>query len=64
MSSRGGKTWTTWTRSLLHNVTRTTIARWIYLGLREQREDQSFRELIDTIDRRISRSVRNNLTTL
>ena len=41
----------------------TTIARWIYLGLRKQREDQSFRELIDTLDRRNSRSVRNNPTT-
>ncbi len=42
----------------------TTIARWIYRGLRKQREDQSFRELIDTLDRRISRSVRNNPTML
>ena len=42
----------------------TTIARWIYLGLRQQREDQSFRELIDTLDRRISSSMRNNPTML
>ena len=42
----------------------TTVARWIYLGLRKQREDQSFRELIDTLDRRISWSARNNPTML
>jgi len=42
----------------------TTIARWIYLGLRQQREDQSFRELFDTLDRRISLSMRNNPTML
>ena len=42
----------------------TAIARWIYLGLRKQREDQSFRKLIDTLDRQISRSVRNNPTML
>jgi REP element-mobilizing transposase RayT len=42
----------------------TTIARWINLGLRKQREDQSFRKLIDTLDSRISWSVRNNPTML
>ena len=42
----------------------TTIARWINLGLRKQREDQSFRKLIDTLDSRISWSARNNPTML
>jgi len=38
----------------------TSVARWIGLGLRRQLDDQSFRERIDHLDRRISWSARNN----
>ncbi len=38
----------------------TSVARWISIGLRKQVEDSAFRERIDLLDRRISRSARND----
>jgi len=38
----------------------TSVARWISIGLRKQVEDSAFRERIDHLDRRISRSARND----
>jgi hypothetical protein len=39
----------------------TSGARWISLAFRKQLKDRSFRKRIDDLDRRISRSVRNDV---
>jgi hypothetical protein len=39
----------------------TSVARWISLALRKQLKDRSFRKRIDDLDRRISRSARNDV---
>jgi len=39
----------------------TSVARWISLALRKQLKNSSFRKRIDDLDRRISRSARNDV---